>query len=127
MRYFVDKAGKYLGAWDDVLDPPLGGFEVPSVPEHGHQIWDWHNTKWGPVPEQFEPITPRQLWLTLFEELGIEEAQVDALIAGNKVAQIEKRHATSFRRDHPLIIQMVAALGLTEEQANALWHKAEKK
>jgi len=46
-KFFVDGAGKYLGAFDGAA-PPAGAVEVPSAPEDAAQLWD--GATWGPVP-----------------------------------------------------------------------------
>lgn len=45
MHYFVDEAGRYLGAFDGV-EPPDGATEVPDAPGHAHDVWDAHTGEW---------------------------------------------------------------------------------
>ncbi|SDJ19129.1 hypothetical protein SAMN05428983_0562 [Agrobacterium fabrum] len=80
-----------------------------------------------PVPPP--PITKRQLRLTLVRN-GISLASVDAAIASmpdglaKEEAQIEWADASSFNRNHPTLLLIAAALGLTEAQVDAMWAEA---
>ncbi len=74
------------------------------------------------------PVTPRQAKLALLGA-GVYDGVVAAFAAipdetQRKAAQIEWEAAIEFRRDAPLIAQMGAALGLTEEQIDALFATA---
>lgn len=81
------------------------------------------------VPEVFEPITRRQLRLTLVRN-GISLAAVDAAIASmpdgieKQEAQIEWADASTFNRDHPTLLLIASGLGLTEAQIDAMWAEA---
>ncbi|HBT70052.1 MAG TPA: hypothetical protein DEB63_19680 [Agrobacterium sp.] len=81
------------------------------------------------VPEVFEPITRRQLRLTLVRK-GISLAGVEAAIASmpeglqKEEAQIEWADASTFNRNHPTLLLIAAALGLTEAQVDAMWREA---
>lgn len=81
------------------------------------------------VPEVFEPITRRQLRLTLVRN-GISLAGVEAMIASmpeglpKEEAQIEWADASTFSRNHPTLLLIASALGLTEEQVDAMWREA---
>lgn len=68
-------------------------------------------------------ITARQLRLTLLAHglLADVEAAAGALPAA---AQIEWEYATEYQRDHPLIAQLGAALGLTAAQIDGMWAEA---
>ncbi|WP_051376929.1 hypothetical protein [Agrobacterium tumefaciens] len=76
-----------------------------------------------------QPITRRQLRLTLVRN-GISLAGVEAAIAAmpdgleKEEAQIEWADASTFNRDHPTLLLIAAALGLTEVQVNAMWEEA---
>ena len=75
------------------------------------------------------PITRRQLRLTLVRN-GISLAGVDSAIAAmpeglpKEEAQIEWADATTFNRDHPTLLLIAQALGLTEQQIDAMWEEA---
>ena len=75
-------------------------------------------------------ITRRQLRLALLR-LGMTGAQVDAQIATmpgtpveREAALIEWQDATTYYRDHPLVVALGAALGLTEAQIDNAWREA---
>ena len=75
-------------------------------------------------------ITARQLRLALLG-LGLTGAQVEAQIATmpgtdttREAARIEWEYATSYQRDHPLVVALGAALGLTEAQIDNAWREA---
>ena len=86
-----------------------------------------------PTPEEIRanmfPLTARQLRLGLVAA-GILPSQVDAAIAAipdeqaKAVAEIEWEYASQFERNHPLIVQIGTALGLTVEQIDTMWADA---
>ncbi|QZP07777.1 hypothetical protein [Caenibius sp. WL] len=76
-----------------------------------------------PAPVVPEVVSRRQALLAL-EGAGQLDA-VEALVAQlPRSAQIEWANATEFRRDHYLIAQIGTALGLTEQQIDALFIEA---
>lgn len=76
-----------------------------------------------------QPITRRQLRLTLVRN-GISLAGVEAAIAAmpdgleKEEAQIEWADASTFNREHPTLLLIAAALGLTDTQIDAIWAEA---
>jgi len=74
-------------------------------------------------------LTARQLRLGLVSN-GISPAQVQATLeampggADKDKALIEWEYATTFNRMHPLIATVGAAIGLTDEQIDAMWQGA---
>jgi hypothetical protein len=82
-----------------------------------------------PPPPQPVTLTARQLRLGLLG-LGVTGAQVDAAIAAipdemeREAAMIEWRHASEYRRDHPLIASVSAALGIPAATIDAAWSHA---
>lgn len=50
MKYYVDAAGRYLGAWDDQDEEGSveGAIEVPTAPDSLDQVWD--GEQWVNVP-----------------------------------------------------------------------------
>ncbi len=76
--------------------------------------------------QNMRPLTARQFRLGLVGA-GLTPAQVTATIeampAGpdKETALIEWEYATTFNRMHPLIATVGAALGLTDEQIDAMW------
>ena len=80
-----------------------------------------------PAPPPMPTITRRQLRLALLG-LGLTGAQVEEKIsampgtpAEREAALIEWQHGDRFRRDHPLVVALGAALGLTEAQIDDAW------
>lgn len=76
------------------------------------------------------PITRRQLRLTLVRN-GISLGSVDDAIAympaglEKEEAQIEWADAGTFNRNHPTLLLIASALGLNEEQIDAMWAEAQ--
>lgn len=72
------------------------------------------------------PLTARQLRLGLIAA-GISLASVEGAIAAipdetdRAVAEVEWEYASQFERDHPLIEQVGAAVGMTPEQIDTAW------
>lgn len=83
-----------------------------------------------PVVEPPPPaLTARQLRLGLVTN-GFALDQVEKAIAAiedsqqRAVAQIEWEYASQFERDHPLIAQVGASLGLDEAAIDGMWAEA---
>jgi hypothetical protein len=74
----------------------------------------------------FEVLSAVQVRLAL-RQSGITAAMVDAVIAAipdplqRDIAATYWEYATEMHRDHPLIGQLAAALGLTDEQVDTMW------
>lgn len=87
-----------------------------------------------PTPEELRAtmpdLTARQFRLGLLNS-GLMPSQVTAAIetlpAGldKETAKVEWEYATTFRRMHPLIATVGAALGLDEDQIDAMWRSAQ--
>ncbi|UNZ50609.1 hypothetical protein [Agrobacterium tumefaciens] len=75
------------------------------------------------------PITKRQLRLTLVRN-GIALSTVEAAIASmpeglpKEEAKIEWDDASTFNRNHPTLLLIAGALGLTEAQVDTMWAEA---
>ncbi len=102
------------------------------VNNSGRRIWvDGEVVEYSPPvqPAPPPPITRRQLRLTLVRN-GISIAGVDAAIAimpdglAKEEAQIEWADASTFNREHPTLLLIADALGLTEAQIDAMWAEA---
>ena len=83
-----------------------------------------------PAPVPIPTLTRRQLRLALLR-LGVTGDQVEAQIAAmpgtpieREAAMIEWRDSSTYQRDHPLVIALGAALGLTAAQIDAAWKEA---
>lgn len=84
-----------------------------------------------PAPMPMPVITRRQLRLALLTCFGLTGAQVETKIAAmpgtpieREAALIEWQDGDRFRRDHPLVVALGAALGLTEAQIDEAWQGA---
>ena len=76
-----------------------------------------------PSDPYFPVLEALQIRLAL-EAAGLLTAVDDAVVAAGSVVQIWWRDSKTFTRHHPLLLQMIAALGWTDEQVDALWHQA---
>lgn len=77
-----------------------------------------------PTPAPLPNLTARQLRLGLnsLGKLAVVEAAINQLPDPTKgEAKIEWEFASTFRRDHPLILQISPILGLSDEQIDAVW------
>lgn len=80
-------------------------------------------------PAILPPITKRQLRLTLIRNgisLDVVEASIASIPEGltKQEAQIEWADASTFNRNHPTLLLIASALGLTEAQVDAMWFEA---
>ncbi len=99
--------------------------------EHGLEIWQKASDgEYGPIaafvapPVIYPDLTARQLRLGLnsLGKLAVVEAAINQLPDPAKSeAKIEWEFASTFRRDHPLIIQISPILNLSNEQIDAVW------
>lgn len=90
-----------------------GAFTSPPAPEDPP----------APLPE----LLPYQFRAML--ALSGKQADLDAYIAGlsdpaKTIAQAKLDYSLSFQRDNDLVLQAQSALGLTDDQLDALWEQA---
>lgn len=88
-----------------------------DVYQHGDEV---------PVITQdpfFRVLSAVQIRLAL-EAAGLLSAVEAAVEAAGVAAQIWWRQSQEFTRHHPILLQMVAALGWSDEQVNQLWAAA---
>lgn len=77
----------------------------------------------------FPPLSAVQVRIALLNS-GITAAMVDAVIAAiadpteRSIAATYWEYATVMHRDHPLIAQFAAGLGITSEQVDVIWAAA---
>ncbi|UXT43220.1 hypothetical protein FY137_18285 [Agrobacterium tumefaciens] len=117
--------------YDEALNAILDGKAV-SI-SGGFQLIDLPPSEDGGdgtiVDPLTKPVTRRQLRLTLVRN-SISLASVEAAIASmpeglaKEEAQIEWADASEFQRQHPTLLLIAAALGLTEAQVDAMWREA---
>lgn len=75
------------------------------------------------------PLTARQLRLGLARNgipLESVEAAIDSIedLDSRVFAKIEWEYASQFERSHPLVKRVGSALGLTEDQIDAMWSQS---
>lgn len=127
-------------------EPEFGRYRSRQIDPHGinPQIRAWLSANSDapilayvppspPTPEEaraaMPPLTARQFRLGLVNS-GLTPAQVttaiEAMPAGpdKEAALIEWEYAATFNRVHPLIGSVGTALGLTDEQIDAMWAAA---
>lgn len=74
-------------------------------------------------------LSPRQIRLVMLA-LGLSDEDVEGQISeipddyDRAAALIEWRHATEYRRLHPLVVQLLASMGFPADQADDLWRWA---
>lgn len=118
---------------------PGGAVEIPPPNAQENQVARWDGSQWAletvqaqepePVETRLFSLTARQLRLGLVLN-GFSLDQVTATIDATEneqdraVATIEWEYASQFERDHHLIAQVGAALGLTEAQIDTMWEQA---
>lgn len=76
----------------------------------------------APIPN----LTARQFRLGLLSlgKLNDVPTAIAALPSPEREqAEIEWQFASEFRRDHPLIVQIIPILGLTDEQVDPVWEQ----
>lgn len=83
-----------------------------------------------PVPEPIPDVTPRQIRQALVMA-GVSLQQIEDAINSldepvRSLARIEWEYSTAFQRNRPLVTQVGAMLGWTDEQLNDLWKTAGK-
>ncbi len=104
---------------------------VPLKPDGPHE---WKDGEWvaitipEPTPDEkraaMPNLTARQLRLGLLSlgKLDAVPAAISALPSPDREqAEIEWQYASEFRRLHPLIVQLIPILGLTDDQVDAVW------
>jgi hypothetical protein len=80
-------------------------------------------------PRQAPPLSARQLRLGLVLngfELNQVETAIDAIddAQSRAIARVEWEYASLFERDHPLLIDVGVALGLSPEDIDEMWLRA---
>lgn len=117
---------KITGEFAGSGETPIDNEEFASTtepPRHSSEqktVWDgdaWKATLGDGT------VTPRQLRLALLGA-GIDLASIDTMIAENPAAKVEWEYASVVDKAHPLIQQFGKALGLTDEQIDALFTAA---
>jgi hypothetical protein len=116
-----------VAAWIAAANPKANGLiELPVRPSEAHQ---WDGAAWTlppePVPASVSPYQFR-VWLI---RAGVSLAQVDAMIdalpqPASDEARVAWEYGLEVRRDHPLIGQFGAALGMNDAAIDAAFREA---
>jgi len=132
----VDDEGRVVSMTNDPEKIQIPDMEIIGIDEDfGFSFGEtgnvygaiWDGEQIIPPPVMMPELSPRQLRLAL-SRLG--KLQDLAIIVASlpdqqrEEAEIEWEYATSFRRDHPLIVAFAPILGLSEEETDALWRQA---
>ena len=113
-----------LADWAEAKNPKLGLW-LPA-PEKPSADANWIDGAWvipAPVIPPVATISARQIRLWLIRQ-GIALTAVDAAIAAipdqmtRETVQVEWEYAPYVERNHPMLIPLAAALGLTETQVD---------
>jgi hypothetical protein len=134
MTWYTDATGTVreidaalVAAWIAANNPKAAGLvELPARPSEAHE---WNGTAWTlppePVPASVSPYQFR-VWLI---RAGVSLAQVDAMIdalpqPARDEARVAWEYGLEVRRDHPLIGQFGAALGMSADAIDAAFREA---
>ena len=113
-----------LVEWGEETVPVTGWFEWTDGVAIGDLFDGEVFTKPEPVVEVPQAVTQRQARLALLAAglLAAVQPALDSLPSPQReAAQIEWDWASTIKRDSPLIVSVGAALGLTDEQIDALF------
>lgn len=114
--------------WSDLANNPdglaaCGWAEAPEPPPYNPQKerLEWNDGAW-----QVTSMVP--LWVSALQaELALHSVgkldEVEAMIAqgGNKVFEIYWRRSRDFHRNHPVLLQMTSALGMSAGEVDQLF------
>ena len=106
---------------EEVEKPKQEGFYAVEVaPINNKQTWELRE-----IPKEVpQAITPLQSKLQL-HKLGLLD-DVEALVTGDRTAQLYWEYALVIERDNEILLMMATSLGMTEEQLDDLFIKANK-
>lgn len=125
-KFYVDNQGRYIGGFDGA-EPPDGAIEVPNPPDHGDD--KLVDGAWVAAT----PIVPESVAMWQARAVMIEEGILDAVLTyvaaitneiERKKAQAKLEYSSTVRRDDPLVLYVIPALGKTEAQIDAMFIRA---
>ena len=106
---------------EEVEKPKQEGFYAIEVaPINNKQTWEL-----VAIPKEVpQEITPLQSKLQLLE-IGLLD-EVEALVTADRKVQLYWEYASVIERDNEILLMMATSLGMTEEQLDDLFIKANK-
>ena len=106
---------------EEVEKPKQEGFYAIEVaPINNKQTW-----KLVEIPKEVpQEITPLQSKLQLLE-IGLLD-EVEAMVSADRKVQLYWEYASVIERDNEILLMMATSLGMTEEQLDDLFIKANK-
>ena len=106
---------------EEVEKPKQEGFYAIEVaPINNKQTWELRE-----IPKEVpQAITPLQSKLQLLE-IGLLD-EVEALVTADRKVQLYWEYASVIERDNEILLMMATSLGMTEEQLDDLFIKANK-
>ena len=106
---------------EEVEEPKQEGFYAVEVaPVNNKQTWEL-----VAIPKEVpQSITPLQSKLQLLESGLLDE--VEALVTADRKVQLYWEYASVIERDNEILLMMATSLGMTEEQLDDLFIKANK-
>lgn len=113
-----------------ILFAPEYAAQFVEVPDDAENGWMWDGETASPPPPPPPPpvvpqeITMRQARLALLAAGHLDGVQpaLDALSEPQRAAaQIEWEYAATLKREHPLVLSLGTALGLSSEDVDALF------
>lgn len=113
----VRDLGEQMAAWAAADNPKAAAWAVQPPQPSPDAVWS--GGQWvTPTPSVPESVTPYQFRMVLLRA-GVSMAQVDAMIdalpqPARDEARVAWEYGLEVRRDHPLIGQFAAALGMDE-------------
>jgi hypothetical protein len=125
----VRDLGEQIAAWTAAGNPKAAAW-APQPPQPSPESV-WSGGQWvTPTPSVPESVTPYQFRMALLRS-GVSLAQVDSLIdslpqPARDEARVAWEYGLEVRRDHPLVGQFAASLGMTAEQVDAAFVEAKK-
>ena len=106
---------------EEVEKPKQEGFYAVEVaPINNKQTWELRE-----IPKEVpQEITPLQSKLQLLE-IGLLD-EVEAIVSADRKVQLYWEYASVIERDNEILLMMATSLGMTEEQLDDLFIKANK-
>lgn len=125
----LDIPDDQLAMWRATSNPKLSYF--PSAPPKPSENAVWSKGEWI-VPESIIPdsISARQVRIWLIQH-GISLATVEAAIDTiqdpilKEITKVEWEYAPYIERNHPMLVPLAQALGLTQDQLDQAFIEAQ--